>query len=399
MHYSNNSYLPQGGVMIKKIALLGSTGSIGRQTLEIVASFPQKFEIKVLAALSDVKKMEEQARRFLPELIIISEPTAAARLRYSLSDLPITVLEGQDSLEESVLMPDVNTVIVAISGMKGMVPTLKAVEAGKDVLLANKEALVAGGEIISRASKKMAKPLLPVDSEHSALWQCMQGQERFVDNLILTASGGPFWNWDVSEMKNITPEMALNHPRWTMGPKVTVDSATLMNKGLEVIEAHWLFDVDYSSIKVMVHPQSIIHSIVEFKDGSMLAQMGATDMRLPIQYALSWPERWPATIPRLNIMEISNLTFYPPDTTKFPCLDMAYHAGIIGGTAPVILNAANEEAVSLFLSRKIRFLDIHKIIAEALEKITSLPVNNLETIIRTDEQTRKWVQDYCKKLS
>ncbi|MEW6661213.1 MAG: 1-deoxy-D-xylulose-5-phosphate reductoisomerase [Bacillota bacterium] len=385
--------------MIKNIALLGSTGSIGQQTLEIVETFPHKFKIKVLAALSNVRKMEEQARKFLPELIVLSEPQAAANLRETLKDLPLHVLGGQEAFEECVLLANVDTVVVAVSGMRGMVPTLKAVVAGKDVLLANKEALVAGGEIISRASKERAKPLLPIDSEHSALWQCMQGQERFVDNLILTASGGPFRDWDISQMGNITPEMALNHPNWAMGPKVTIDSSTLMNKGLEVIEAHWLFDVDYNSIKVMVHPQSVIHSMVEFKDGSILAQMGTPDMRLPIQYALSWPERWPSGLPRLNLKEVANLTFYSPDTDKFPCLDLAYRAGIAGGTAPVILNAANEEAVALFLSRRIKYLDIHKIVAEALERIPSQPAINLETIIGTDEQTRRWVQRYWKELS
>ncbi|MFZ5687303.1 MAG: 1-deoxy-D-xylulose-5-phosphate reductoisomerase [Bacillota bacterium] len=384
---------------MKNIALLGSTGSIGQQTLEIVETFPHKFKIKVLAALSNVRKMEEQARKFLPELIVLSEPQAAANLRETLKDLPLHVLGGQEAFEECVLLANVDTVVVAVSGMRGMVPTLKAVVAGKDVLLANKEALVAGGEIISRASKERAKPLLPIDSEHSALWQCMQGQERFVDNLILTASGGPFRDWDISQMGNITPEMALNHPNWAMGPKVTIDSSTLMNKGLEVIEAHWLFDVDYNSIKVMVHPQSVIHSMVEFKDGSILAQMGTPDMRLPIQYALSWPERWPSGLPRLNLKEVANLTFYSPDTDKFPCLDLAYRAGIAGGTAPVILNAANEEAVALFLSRRIKYLDIHKIVAEALERIPSQPAINLETIIGTDEQTRRWVQRYWKELS
>jgi len=385
--------------MTKNIALLGSTGSIGKQALEIVSAFPDKLKIKVLAAFGNTKIIEEQARKFLPELIVLSNTQAASDLRHALKSFPLQVLAGQKPLEDCVLLPEVDTVVVAVSGMRGMVPTFKAVVAGKNVLLANKEALVAGGEIISQAVKKRAKPILPIDSEHSALWQCMQGQEQFVDHVILTASGGPFRDWDISQMANITPEMALNHPNWTMGPKVTVDSSTLMNKGLEVIEAHWLFDINYDLIKVMVHPQSIIHSMVEFKDGSILAQMGAPDMRLPIQYALSWPERWPNHLPKLNFKEVTSLTFSSPDTEKFPCLDLAYRAGASGGTAPAILNAANEEAVALFLSRRIGFMDIYKTVAEALEKIPSQPTKNLDDVIEADKQTRRWVQGYWKTLT
>ncbi|MBS3976519.1 MAG: 1-deoxy-D-xylulose-5-phosphate reductoisomerase [Syntrophomonadaceae bacterium] len=381
-------------IMTKNIALLGSTGSIGQQTLEIVDAYPQKFKIKVLAAFNSAKKIEEQARRFMPELIVLGDHQAALGLRETLKDLPVQVLGGKEAFDDCVLLAGVDTVVVAVSGMKGMVPTLKAVEAGKNVLLANKEALVTGGELISRAAREKAKPILPIDSEHSALWQCMQGQEKYVDNIILTASGGPFRDWDITQMGNITPEMALSHPNWTMGPKVTVDSSTLMNKGLEVIEAHWLFDIKYSSIKVMIHPQSLVHSMVEFKDGSILAQLGNPDMRLPIQYAMSWPERWPSNLPRLNLTRATSLSFYPPDTQKFPCLELAYHAGNTGGMAPVILNAANEEAVNLFLSRKIRYLDIQKIVAEALEKISSHAAIDLETIIGTDAETRRWVQEY-----
>lgn len=361
--------------MTRKIAVLGSTGSIGRQALEVIERLGPGYRVVALTARSNAGLLAEQARRFGPALAALSEPAAAGTVRSLLRGTGCRVAEGEAGQLEAATLPEADLVLVALVGFSGFSPTLAALEAGKRVALANKESLVVGGELLARRGWEPDK-LLPVDSEHSALWQCLEGRDRGeVRRIILTASGGAFRDRPTADLAAVTPAEALAHPNWSMGPKITVDSATLMNKGFEVLEARWLFNVELERIDVVVHPQSVVHSLVEFADGSVLAQAALPDMRLPIQYALTYPRRVDGGWPRLNLAGQS-WTFREPDRERFPCLDLAYRAGRAGGTAPACLNAANEVAVELFLKGRIRFTDIPRLVGAVLEE--HAPVDKAE---------------------
>lgn len=376
------------GDMVKRLAVLGSTGSIGRQTLEIVRTLPHRFHIVALAGGKNVELMGEQVTEFKPRFVYFEDREALPR--------PTNAEYEFLSLEEIAQHPEVDTVVIAISGRAGLSPTLAAVEAGKKIALANKESLVMAGEIITREAKLNRAQILPIDSEHSAIWQCLNGERQPVAQLILTASGGPFLHYSPAQLKKVTIEQALKHPSWRMGKKVTIDSATLMNKGLEVIEAHWLFSVPFDNIKVLIHPQSIVHSMVEFVDSSIKAQLSYPDMRIPIQYALSYPERLPnPQLPRLDWSQIRDLTFEPPDLDTFPCLKLAIEAGVKGGTYPAVLCAADEVAVELALHHRIKFIDITYLIGQVLERHQSTPHPSLEEIIRADT----WARDAVLQLA
>lgn len=374
---------------MKRLALLGSTGSIGRQTLEVVATFPEKLQIVALAAGSNLSLLEEQARQFRPRFVYYE----AAHL------LPAIAAEFL-SLEEMASHPEIDLLVVATSGKAGLLPTLAALKAGKSVALANKEALVMAGELVTAAARQAGVTLLPVDSEHSALWQCLRGEEgnQTVARLILTASGGPFRDFAPTELSRVTPEEALRHPTWRMGRKVTIDSATLMNKGMETIEARWLFDVPLERIEVVLHPESLIHSLVEFADGSCKAQLSFPDMRLPIQYALSYPERWanPA-LPRLFWERPLACHFQPLAEGRFPCLHLAREAGKKGGTFPAVLCAADEVAVGRFLEGKIGFLDIPRLIEEVLGQHRGVAKPSLEEILTADAWAREQALAWSNK--
>jgi len=372
------------GNMIKQLAVLGSTGSIGQQTLEVVRALPHRFHIVALAGGKNIDLLCKQINEFKPRFVYSQDREALARL----ADTKYEFL----TLEDIARHPEVDTAVIATSGRAGLSPTLAAVKAGKNVALANKESLVMAGEIITKEAKLNKAQILPIDSEHSAIWQCLNGETQPVAQLILTASGGPFLHYSPAQLNEVTIEQALRHPSWQMGKKVTIDSATLMNKGLEVIEAHWLFDVPFENIKVLIHPQSIIHSMVEFVDGSTKAQLSYPDMRIPIQYALSYPERLPnPQLPRLNWSRINNLTFEQPDLDTFPCLKLAIEAGRKGGTYPAVLCAADEVAVELALSHRIKFIDIAHLVGQALEQHQSIPHPTLEEIMTADTWAREKV--------
>ena len=372
----------------RNIAILGSTGSIGRSTLEVVTRFPDRFQVKYLTAHRNIDLLREQIQRFRPRAVVVREARDASLLRTMTNGLT-EVLSGEEGLCEIVTRSDVDLVVSALVGFAGLVPTLRAIEAGKDIALANKETLVVGGPLVMKRVQTRGVRLLPVDSEHSAILQCLQGENpASVRRLILTASGGPFRSLDATRLASVTPDEALAHPTWRMGRKITVDSATLMNKGLEVIEAHWLFGIPTDDIQVVIHPQSVIHSLVEFADGSIKAQLGVPDMKMPIQYALTYPERPPASHPRLDLAELGQMTFQEPDFARFPCLGLAYRALRTGGTAPAVLNAANEVAVELFLARKISFPMIATLIETALEGHTPVESPTLEDLLRVDAETR-----------
>ena len=373
------------GNIVKQVAVLGSTGSIGRQTLEVVHALPHRFRIIGLAAGKNTDLLAKQINEFKPRFVYYQDTKAQARL----TDTEYERL----SLEEIASHPQVDTVVMATSGKWGLSPTLAAVKAGKTVALANKESLVMAGEIITNETKLNRAQIIPVDSEHSAIWQCLSGETQKPTQLIITASGGPFHHYSPAQLNEVTAEQALRHPSWRMGKKVTIDSATLMNKGLEVIEAHWLFDMPFDSIKVLIHPQSIVHSMVEFIDGSIKAQLSYPDMRLPIQYALSYPERLPnPQLPRLNWDTIKDLTFEQPNLDTFPCLRLAIEAGRKGGTYPTVLCAADEVAVELFLSQRIKFIDIAQLVEQALEEHQAIPLPNLEEIMAADNWAREKVR-------
>jgi len=380
------------GVGMKRLAVLGSTGSIGRQTLEVVRSYPDRFQVIALAAGGNVELLAKQIGEFQPRLVAVGATDSAQRLRDAGHEL--------SSLEELASHPDVDLLVVAISGKAGLSPTLAAIEAGKSIALATKEALVMAGEIVTAEAKRCSAQILPIDSEPSAIWQCLRGEGNRIAKLILTASGGPFRHLSREALSKVTPQQALVHPTWRMGPKVTIDSATLMNKGFEVIEARWLFNVPSDDIEIVIHPQSIVHSMVEFADGSIKAQLGPPDMRLPIQYALFYPERPSSKLPRLdfsfsnssNASNISALTFEPPDLEKFPCLKLALEAGRKGGTYPAVLSAADDVAVELFLEHRIGFLDIAKLVEEAMEEHRSIPNPSLEEILAADAWARERVK-------
>jgi 1-deoxy-D-xylulose-5-phosphate reductoisomerase len=378
----------------KNICILGSTGSIGRSSLEVIARHPDRFRVTALTAQKNVRMLEEQIAAFRPRVVAVLETPAAADLRRAVNG-SAEVLSGVDALCEIVARPDVDIVIGSLVGFAGLRPTVEAIIRGKTVLLANKETLVAAGSVITALLKKHRGTLLPIDSEHSAILQCLAGENSAnIERLILTASGGPFLHRAKSEFSSITVAEALKHPTWRMGNKITVDSATMMNKGLEVIEAHWLFSLPPEKISVLIHPQSIIHSMVEFVDGSVKAQLGVPDMKIPIQYALSWPDRYTASNERVNFGTLGEMTFLQPDSDKFECLALAFEALGRGGTAPTILNAANEIAVEQFLENKIKFHTIPSIIGEALERIRAVPDPTLDEIIACDTSTRQLVREW-----
>ena len=380
----------------RKIGILGSTGSIGTQTLEIVRSNPD-FKVIALAAGSNVDLMEKQAREFQPELCVMWTEEAAKELRLRLSDTSVKVLAGMDGLLALAVMPEMQILVTAIVGMIGLRPTIAAIEAGKIIALANKETLVTAGHIIMPLAAKMEVPILPVDSEHSAIFQSMCGQSRKkVSKILLTASGGPFRGKKRQELLDITVEDALKHPNWSMGRKITIDSATLVNKGLEVIEAKWLFEVEPENIQVVVHPQSVIHSMVEYVDGAVIAQLGVPDMKLPIQYALTYPDRRPMEGKKLDFYELSSMTFEKPDTDTFRGLSMAYDAIAAGGSMPTVFNAANEKAVSLFLNREIKFLEIYDLIQGAMNNHKVKENPTVEEILEAEAEAYEYI-DSCRR--
>ncbi len=370
----------------KRLAVLGSTGSIGRQTLEIVRSLPDRFKVVGLAAGSNIALLEKQIKEFRPKFVFYQDRKAH--------------LECGDykflSMEEMAANPHVDTVVIATSGSSGLEPTLAAVRAGKNIALANKESLVTAGQIIMDEAKANSARIMPVDSEHSAIWQCLEGEKTKPAQIILTASGGPFRGYSLVQLEEVTPEQALKHPSWRMGEKVTIDSATLMNKGLEVIEAYWLFGIPFDNIRVLVHPQSIVHSIVEFIDGSAKAQLGCPDMRLPIQYALTYPERLPnPELPRINWGTVSHLDFEEPNLDAFPCLKLAIEAGKEGGTFPAVLCAVDEVAVGLFLSHRIKFNSIANLIEQVLEQHQPIARPTIDDIGTADA----WARDKAIRLA
>jgi 1-deoxy-D-xylulose-5-phosphate reductoisomerase len=375
---------------MKGLSILGSTGSVGTNVLRVVEAFPDRFRVVGLAAGSNAERLAEQVARHRPR--VVSVATASARDALArLVDLSGTAVGvGREGMVEVATHPEARMVVASAVGAIGLVPTYRALEAGKDVALANKETLVMAGELMLAQSKAKGGRLLPIDSEHCALHQCLDGRgPEEVRRLVLTASGGPFRSRPKDTFDRITRDEALAHPTWTMGPKITIDSATLMNKGLEVIEARWLFGVPASRIEVLVHPQSIVHSMVEFVDGTVLAQLGVTDMRLPIQYALSHPARWEAAIPGMDFTRPLHLDFEPPDRARFPCLDLAYRALEAGGSAPAVLNAANEEAVAAFLDGRIAFTAIPESIMEVLEGRPDSPLTRLEDVLAADDWARE----------
>ena len=376
------------------IAVLGSTGSIGQSSLEVISTFPDRFRITYLSANRNVDLLMEQIRRFHPRGVVVLDAPSAHRVR-SLVNGATEVLVGQEGLLEVVSRDDVDTVVSAVVGFAGLLPTLRAIEARKDIALANKETLVVAGELVMQKVREHGVKLLPIDSEHSAILQCLQGEDTLsVARLILTASGGPFLNIGTQDFAHITPAQALRHPTWKMGSKITIDSATLMNKGLEVIEAHWLFGLPAEAIDVVVHPQSIIHSMVEFVDGSVKAQLGIPDMKLPIQYALTYPERPRSTFQRLDFAALEHMTFFAPDMVKFRCLALAYQALRTGGTAPAVMNAANEMAVQEFLEGHITFSAIPELITAALASHRTVHHPQLSDILRADREAREFVASH-----
>lgn len=379
-----------------RIVLLGSTGSIGRSTLDVVARHPGRFQIEGLAAHSNVARLLAQVKRFHPRWVALGDPEAAAQLQRRLAAFKPRprVLAGPEGLRQIARVPRATLVVSAIVGTAGLLPTLEAIQHGKDVALANKETLVMAGELVMALVKQHHVRLLPVDSEHAALTQCLAGHQGIaVQRMILTASGGPFVGWTRAQLRSVTAADALRHPTWSMGKKISVDSATLMNKGLELIEAHHLFAIPYERLEVAVHPQSIVHSLVEFVDGSTLAQMSRPDMRLPIQAALTAPERVPGLVQPLNYRQGLHLDFGPPDHRRFPCLSLAYAAGRRGGTAPAVLNAANEVAVQAFLAGRLRFLEIANVIQKVLRRHGVRPALRLETILRADQWARRQAEE------
>ncbi|MDA8858209.1 1-deoxy-D-xylulose-5-phosphate reductoisomerase [Flavobacteriales bacterium] len=374
----------------KQIAILGSTGSIGTQALEVINKHSDFFEVEVLTANNNSALLIEQAKKFKPNTVVITNEDKYKEVDDALFDLGIKVFAGTQSLEEVVEGENIDIVLTALVGYSGLKPTIRAIKAKKNIALANKETLVVAGDLITKLCKEYNVQIYPVDSEHSAIFQCLVGEAyNPIEKIYLTASGGPFRGWAKEKLQNIKKEQALKHPNWEMGAKITIDSASLMNKGLEVIEAKWLFDLKAEQIDVIVHPQSIIHSAVQFEDGSIKAQLGIPDMKLPIQYALGFPERLKNTFKRFNFMDYPNLTFEKPDAKTFKNLQLAYDAMHKGGNMPCILNAANEIAVAAFLQDKIGFLNMSDLIADCMEKITFVSDPTLEDYIATDEATRK----------
>lgn len=383
--------------MSKGVAILGSTGSIGCNAIEVILAHPDRFVVKALAAGRNVGRLLEQIDRVRPELVAVSDEETAKEVR-SRTGCRVEVMWGEAGMVAAATHPEADVVISAFVGAVGLIPTLRAIQQGKRVALANKETLVAAGEIMTEAAKRSGAELVPVDSEHSAIFQCLRGERRTeVDRLWLTASGGALRDWSREQMMRAGVQDVLRHPNWTMGNKITVDSATLMNKGFEVIEAHWLFGIPFDRISVVIHPESIVHSAVEFVDGSVLAQLGVPDMRLPIQYALSYPERWEGKWPRLSMDRLGSLQFRAPDPERFPCLGYAYEAGRAGGTMPAVLNAANEVAVDLFLQGRIPFLAIEDILVRIMDLHEVRHHPDLETILWADAWARETAAELAAK--
>lgn len=374
----------------KQIAILGSTGSIGTQALQVIAEHPDLYETYALTANNRVELLIEQAKRFQPEVVVIANETKYLQLKEALAHLPIKVYAGADALAQVVEAEPIDVVLTAMVGYAGLSPTIHAIRAGKAIALANKETLVVAGELINELAQKYRTPILPVDSEHSAVFQCLTGEiGNPIEKVILTASGGPFRCTSLEELKQVTKAQALKHPNWEMGAKITIDSASMMNKGFEVIEAKWLFGVKPQQIEVVVHPQSIIHSMVQFEDGSIKAQLGLPDMRLPIQYAFSYPDRISSSFERLDFTQCTNLTFEQPDTTRFRNLALAYEAMYRGGNMPCIVNAANEVAVAAFLREEISFLGMSRLIEQTMERTMFIQTPTYEDYVATDTEARR----------
>ena len=374
----------------RQIALLGSTGSIGTQALDVVRDNTDRFEIYALVARQNVDLLAQQAREFRPEVVVIADEQYYAPLKEALADLPMKVWAGADAIADVVQMAPVDVVLTAMVGYAGLRPTLAALDAGKAVALANKETLVVAGELVTATARRTGAPILPVDSEHSAIFQCLVGQDASaVEKVILTASGGPFRTTPREALADVTPAEALRHPNWSMGAKVTIDSASMMNKGFEMIEARWLFGLPPERIEVVVHPQSIVHSMVQFADGAVMAQLGTPDMHLPIAYALAYPRRLRSAAPRLDFAQLSTLTFEAPDRVRFRNLDYAYEAARRGGNMPCILNAADEVAVAAFLSGKIGFLAMSDLIAETMARTTFIATPTYDDYVQTDAEARR----------
>ncbi|MDR2424132.1 MAG: 1-deoxy-D-xylulose-5-phosphate reductoisomerase [Prevotellaceae bacterium] len=374
--------------MQKKIAIFGSTGSIGTQALEIIAEHPDLFSAEILTANNNADLLIEQALRVQPDAVVIANDSLYLKVRNALADSPIKVYAGAAALEQIAASENIDIVLMALVGYSGLLPTIQAVRAGKTIALANKEALVVAGSLVMALAAEHKTPIIPVDSEHSAIFQCLTGEYAAIDKIYLTASGGPFFNLPVEQLANVTCADALQHPRWNMGAKITIDSATMMNKGFEVIEAHWLFAVPERNIEVLIHPQSVVHSMVQFADGAVKAQLGEPSMKIPVQYALTFPHRTVCNSPKIDFMNYKSLTFMQPNTKKFPCLELARYTLRAGGTTACIMNAANEIAVQAFLDGKIKYLDIYLTICKTMDKIASISTPTLDDYIETDAAAR-----------
>ncbi len=375
------------------ISVLGSTGSIGTQTLDVVSRHPDELKVVSLAAGSNIDLLERQIRTYHPKVAAVADEKKAAELKLKTSDLEVKILGGMEGVIEAVTVPEAEMVVTAVVGMTGIRPAMAAISAGKDLALANKETLVTAGHLIMPLAKEHNVRIIPVDSEHSAIFQCLKDEDRgSLRRILLTASGGPFRGKKPEELENVSVEDALKHPNWKMGRKITIDSATMMNKGLEIIEARWLFDVDPDQIEVVVHPQSVIHSAVEFDDCAVIAQMGVPDMRIPIQYALFYPERRCLGCERLDLFKLGTLSFEEPDYVSFPCLGLAREALSTGGSMTTVLNAANERAVAMFLDRKIKFTDISGIIEECMAAHSVIPDPDLSDILETEAWTYRYIE-------
>ncbi|HSA62541.1 MAG TPA: 1-deoxy-D-xylulose-5-phosphate reductoisomerase [Nitrospiraceae bacterium] len=380
---------------MKTIIILGSTGSIGTNTLDIVRRYPEEFRVVGLTAGGNIEKLEEQIRTFKPKVVAVSAEASAATLRQRCAGLPVEVVAGEAGIAQVAAMPGAELVISAIVGAAGLVPTLAAIRSGKHIALANKEPMVMAGKLMQEEARKHGVRIFPVDSEHSAIFQSLEGHRiEDVRRIILTASGGALWTLTKEQLQSVTPERALQHPNWKMGSKITIDSATLMNKGLEVVEARWLFDIRESRIDVLIHRESIIHSLVEYEDRSMIAQLGLPDMRTPISYAMRYPERMPLDLPSLDLTEVGKLTFCKPDHDRFPCLNLGYESLRVGGTMPAAMNAANEVAVDAFLNGGIRFVEIAEVIRSTMDAHTHRDITGLEDALEAD----RWAREKAESL-
>lgn len=381
--------------MKRRVAILGSTGSIGTQALDVISQHPDLFEVELLTANNSKDLLIEQAIKYNANTVVIGNPDLYKEVSEALNPHMIKVFAGNDSIADILeFSTNIDIVVASMVGFSGLKPTLAAIRSGKTIALANKETLVAAGEIVTAQSREHHSFIIPVDSEHSAIFQSLQGERAEIEKILLTASGGPFLDASIEEMAAATKEIALKHPRWNMGAKVTIDSASMMNKGLEMIEARWLFDVDPARIQMVIHPQSIIHSMVQFTDGSIIGQLGVPDMRIPIQYALSYPYRIPLNVDRLDIFKVANFTFREPDVEKFPCIRIAYESIARGGNTPCIMNAANEVAVAAFLRDKIKFTDIPSIIEKTIEKCSFAAKPTIEEIFESDKEGRIFAKEF-----